>query len=435
MRRLIDPLLSKWADSPRRKPLIIRGARQVGKTYAVETLGRGKFRETVKVDFERNRDWHRLFDKDLDAKRILSEIEVLAGKKVVPGEVLVFFDEIQACPRAILSLRYFYEELPGLHLIAAGSLLEFALGQISVPVGRVQYLEMYPMTFTEYLWAVGNDPAAAIVQGVPGPIPESSHRRLLEELKRYCFIGGMPEGILGYLRNRSLQEAFEVQRELCETYRQDFSKYAPRADPRCLDEVFLSVARSVGGQVKYTSLAQGFSGPTIKNAFDLLCKARVVKKVPSCDPSGLPLGGSASFKRFKAILVDIGLWQYLSGMKPTAEYAKEDLLDIYRGAMAEQFVGQEMTVSQDSNLFYWSREKRGSTAEVDYLAIVEGAVQAVEVKSGSAGRLRGLHRLLDSHPNVVRGLVFSSGPYAELPEQRLKFLPLYMAFSATRNKE
>ena len=432
MRRLIDSLLSKWATAPRRKPLIIRGARQVGKTFSVQALGRARFQETVAIDLERNRDWHRVFNGNLDTRRILSELEVLAGKKIKPGRTLLFLDEIQACPRAITALRYFYEESPELHVIAAGSLLEFALGAISVPVGRVQYLEMHPMTFAEYLWAIGNAAAADTVQGSPRLLPETTHCFLLEELKRYCFIGGMPESVLAYVNGRSIQEAFDVQKELCETYRQDFTKYAPRSDPRCLDDVLLASARSVGQQIKYTRLTESFSGPTVKHAFDLLCKARVIKKVPSCDPSGLPLGASASSKRFKAILVDIGMWQHLSGMKSAAEYTQDDLLNIYRGAMAEQFVGQEMMASQDSELCYWAREVRGSTAEVDYLAVVDGSLRAVEVKSGVAGKLKSLHLLLKSYPNVEGGMVFSSGPYARLPQQKLTFLPLYWASSATR---
>jgi hypothetical protein len=159
------------------------------------------------------------------------------------------------------------------------------------------------MTFVEYLWAIGHDAAADTIQGEPRPLPESTHHFFLEELKRYCFVGGMPESILAYTNSQSLQEAFDVHKELCETYRQDFAKYAPRSDPRCLDEVFLAVARNLGRQIKYTRLAENFSGPTIKSAFDLLCKALVIKKIPSCDPSGLPLGASASAKRFKAIMV------------------------------------------------------------------------------------------------------------------------------------
>jgi hypothetical protein len=414
---------------------VIRGARQVGKTFAVRALGQKRFQETVVVDFERNRDWGRVFEGALDAKRILSELEVLSGKKIHPGKTLLFLDEIQACPRAITALRYFYEEAPELHVIAAGSLLDFALGDMSVPVGRVQFLEMHPMTFVEYLWAIGNDAAAETIQEKPKQLPDTSHRFLLNELKRYCFVGGMPECVLTCVNTKSIEDAFAVQKELCEAYRQDFNKYTPRVDPRCLDEVFLSAAQNVGRQIKYARLAENYSGPTVKKALDVLNKARVVQKVPSCDPSGLPLGATASPKRVKAILLDVGVWQHLSGMKSSAEYAKDDLLGIYRGAMAEQFVGQEMLVSQDSDLYYWSREAPSSTAEVDFLAVVAGAIHGVEVKSGAAGKLRSLHLLLETYPNIKGGLVFSSGPYAELPEQKLTFLPLYWAFSATRKEQ
>lgn len=431
MKRLIDRSLDSWATSTRRKPLIVRGARQVGKTWSIRELGRRAFGNTVAVDLERNRDWHRVFDGNLDARRILSELEVLTGTRIQPGRTLLFFDEVQACPNALTALRYLHEEVPELHVVAAGSLLEFALSDASVPVGRVQFLEMHPMTFLETLLAAGNEAAAEVVMGPHCAVPEAMHRFLLDEVRRYCFVGGMPEAVKAFVETRSLQETFDVHRDLCEAYRADFTKYARRSDPRGLDQVLVAVAQGVGGQVRYAGLAPDFTGPTSKHAFDLLCKARVIRKVPACDPSGLPLGASAKPGRFKAILLDVGLWQHLSGMKVAAEYARQDLLSVYRGAMAEQFVGQEMVVSQGGELFYWAREARGSTAEVDYLAAMDGAVHAVEVKSGAAGSLKSLHLLLDSIPSVVEGRVFQSGPYGELPSHRLKFLPLYFAFSGT----
>lgn len=431
MKRMIDKDLDEWASSSRRKPLIVRGARQVGKTYSIRELGRRRFANTFTVDLERNREWHQVFDGNLDARQILANLEVLAGARIEPGQTLLFLDEIQACPRALTALRYFFEEAPDLHVVAAGSLLEFALGDFPVPVGRVQFLEMHPMTFQETLRAAGNDAAADVVGSPPAPLSEAMHRFLLSEVRRYCFVGGMPEAVHTYLATGSLHEAFTVQKELCEAFREDFARYAPRSDPRCLDHVFQSVARHVGNRVVYTHLAEGFTGPTAKSAFDLLCKARVVRRIPATDPSGLPLGAGAHPNRFKAILVDVGLWQHISGMKVSAEYQKDDLLAIYRGAMAEQFVGQEMAVAQGGDLFYWAREARGSSAEVDYLTVLDGAIHGVEVKSGAAGSLRSLHQLLQTFPKVAGGLVFQSGPHAELRDLRLIFLPLYAAFAAT----
>lgn len=433
MKRLIENKLLEWKNSQRRKPLIVRGARQVGKTYSVEKFGREAFNNLVTVDLEKNRDLHGIFSGDLDPYRIMSELEIFLNKKTIPGKTLLFFDEIQNCPRAVMALRYFYEDCPELHVIAAGSLLEFAMSEISFPVGRIQYLEMYPLNFAEYLIAVGRDEAADVILSKPQNLSYSIHKLLLDELKKYCFIGGMPESVQAYVDTKSFQESFSVHRELCDSFRNDFSKYAPRADAYCLDTVFTGIARNVGQQIIYTHLAEGYTHPTIKKAFNTLCMARVGKKVLLANPSGLPLGVTASSRRFKALMIDIGLWQHLCGINIEAEYPKTDLLSIYQGAMAEQFVGQEMMITQNSDLYYWARQARGSTAEVDFLAVIEGNIIPIEVKSGAAGRLRSLHLLLKSYPNCPFGLVFSSAPYSELPEQKLKFLPLYYAYSATKH--
>ncbi len=432
MKRLISLDLQDWAESPRRKPLIVRGARQVGKTHAIRSLGEEKFEELAVLDLERDRSRHGIFEKDLDPKRILSELRIVLDKKIEPGRSLLFLDEIQSCPRAIMALRYLYEELPELHVIAAGSLLDFALQDISFPVGRVQFLELHPLVFAEYLWAIGRDQAAEVVLSGPAPAAATVHASLLDDLRDYFFVGGMPEAVLAYVRNRSIRDARDVHQELCESYRQDFAKYAPRVDPYCLDAVFAGVARNVGRQVKYTRLAEGYPSPNIKRAFDLLAKARVVTRVPAASPSGLPLGASASSRRFKALMVDIGLMQHLRGLPVDLEYRKADLLQMHEGDMAEQFVGQEMLASQGSDLHYWARQARSSTAEVDYLAVVGNSVVPVEVKSGPSGRLRSLHLLLDTYPNCKQGYVFSTAPFAELPDQKLIFLPLYHAFQATR---
>ncbi len=431
MYRIVDHALLTWRSSQRRKPLIVRGARQVGKTWSVRAFGRAQFSELAEVDLERNRDWHRIFEPDLDPRRILGELSVVLDREIRPGQTLLFLDEIQAAPRALMALRYLYEEVPDLHVIAAGSLLDFALAKVSFPVGRVQFLDLFPLTFAEFLVAIGRSKAAEIVVSPPGPVPESLHHLLLAQLRTYFLVGGMPESVAAYAETGTIRAAFEVQRELCESFRQDFARYAPRADPYCLDAVLTGLARHAGQQVKYTRLAHGWSGPTIKKAVDLLSKARVVRRVSAASPVGLPLGATASARKFKPLMVDVGLLQHLRGLRAEFALAERDLLAIHEGALAEQFVGQEMCVSQQSELHYWAREARGSTAEVDYLAVVDGTILPVEVKAGAAGRLRSLHLLLERFPECPRGLVFSSRPYAELPEQRLTFVPLYGAYAAT----
>jgi len=431
VKRSIDRKLLDWKTSARRKPLILRGTRQVGKTYSITRFGEEQFESIALVDLERNPDWHRVFQGDLNPRRVCADLEILLGRKITPGKTLLFIDEIQACPRAITALRYFHEDLPELHVVAAGSLLEFAMEELSFPVGRVQFLHLSPLTFAEYLLAIGNEEAARRVLELPSGVSETVHEFLSRELRRYFFIGGFPESVVAYIESGSIRESFEVQAEIVETYRMDFAKYAPRADKRCLNAVLTSVARNVTRQIKYSRLSTDFSQPTLKKAFNLLCMAGLIKRIPSTDPSGLPLGAAASDKKFKAIMADIGLIRYLTGMPVEIEQPKADLLDIYRGALAEQFVGQEMVLSQKGDLYYWSRQAKSSTAEIDYLAVVDGKIFPVEVKSGAAGRLKSLHLFMCRYHNAPRGVVFSMRPYAELPEQKLVFIPLYFAFSAT----
>ncbi len=432
MRRFIDDELLRWQDGKRRKPLILRGARQVGKTWSLKEFGKKRFESLALVDLERNPPLRRLFDGDLSATRICSDLEVLLRQKITPGKTLLFFDEIQASPRAITALRYFYEEMPELHVVAAGSLLEFALKDASFPVGRIQFLNLYPLCFAEYLEAIGNPAAAAAVLGNPAEISPAVHELLRDELKRYFFIGGMPAAVEAYRESCSLKDAFEVQGEIGESYRMDFAKYTPQVDRYCLDSVFTSLAQSVGQQIKYSRLGQGYGNLILKKAFDALCLAQVARRIPSVDPSGLPLGASASAKIFKALMLDIGLMRYLSGMPDDIEYAREDLLAIYRGAMAEQFVGQEMLVSQQGKLYYWNRQAKSSAAEVDYLAVIDGKIHPIEVKSGATGSLRSLHLFLSSYPECGKALVFSDRQYSDLPEQQITFMPLYSAFASTK---
>jgi uncharacterized protein len=431
MRRFIDDDLRRWKDRRRRKPLILRGARQVGKTWSLKEFGKNRFESLALVDLERNAPLRRLFDGDLGAARICADLEVLLRQKITPGKTLLFFDEIQACPRAITALRYFYEEMPELHVVAAGSLLEFALKDASFPVGRIQFLNLYPLCFAEYLEAIGNAPAAAVVLGHPAHITPAVHELLRKELNRYFFIGGMPAAVKAYVESGSLRDAFEVQGEIVESYRMDFAKYTPQVDRYCLDTVFTSLAQSVGWQIKYARLGEGYANPTLKKAFEALCLAYVARRIPSVDPSGLPLGASASAKIFKALLLDVGLMRSLSRMPDDLEYTRGDLLAIYRGAMAEQFVGQEMLVSQNGSLYYWDRQVKSSSAEVDYLAVMNGKIHPVEVKSGAAGSLRSAHLFAAAYPDCGKAMVFSDRPYADLPEQRITFMPLYSAFAAT----
>ena len=423
MKRLAEENILNWAQSPRRKPLIIRGARQVGKTWLVENCLATQFERIVKIDLEGQPQFHAAFMGELSPKTMLNAIEPYT-ERILPGKTLLFIDEIQACPRAITALRYFYEQLPELHVVAAGSMLEFALGEYSVPVGRVQYLHLSPMTFYEYLLAMGKSAAAEKILEHPREHSQATVDALHEQLRDYFFIGGMPEAVATYRDTESRLEAYEVHSQIATSYRDDFAKYRPSVDLACLDSVFEAASKSVGQQIIYTHLYEHATGKTNHKAFDLLCKAKLFSKIHSVTPSGLPLGHSHG-KRFKAAMLDIGLMQYVCGMDPTMAVGNHSLMALYRGQLAEQFVAQEMLAWHSETLCYWSRAAKGSSAEVDYLAIRDGKLHPLEVKSGPAGRLRSLHLCLDTYPNCEQGWVLQQGPYQELPEQKLVFWPLY----------
>ena len=424
MKRLAEKEVIKWKNSPRRKPLIIRGARQVGKTWLVENVLANSFDSFVKIDLEKRRDLHVHFAGNLEPRAVLNNLELVTSR-IISGKTLLFFDEIQACPRAITALRYFYEQIPELHVVAAGSLLEFAFGEISVPVGRVQYLHLHPMTFYEYLLAIGKEPMADYSLTPPKRVAPSIQKMILGEIRNYFFVGGMPECVKTWRDSGSMIETFQVQSEILESYRDDFSKYKPRIDTACLDAVFLNTAKSVGEQLKYTRLNSGHSGQMNRKAFDLLNKAQVVQKIPSCDPSGLPLGATANQKKFKASLMDIGILQRICQVPAELELQQDNMLAMYRGKLAEQFVAQELLAWHSSELYYWARDARGSNAEVDYLAVNESKIYPVEVKSGAGGSLRSLHLMLEKYPNCPYGLVLYDGIYKMRSEQKIMFLPLY----------
>ncbi len=433
MQREITHKLLNWKSGKNRKPLIIRGARQVGKSYSVIDFGKRYFSGSVHVvNLEKFPDWHSVFNRNLDAKRIISDFEILLNTKITVGNDLLFFDEIQTCPKAIASLRYFYEQIPELHVIAAGSLLEFALHDIPFPVGRVQLLNMYPMSFIEYLKANKNTIAAEFIVKVPQKLSESVHNMLMDELRRYFFVGGMPECVKTYSLTKNMKEVFDIQADLIHTYRQDFSKYAPYSDKRCLNSVLSSCSKKIGQQIKYSRLAEGFSNPTIKKAYDLLCTAQLIRKIPAASPAGVPLSATASERKFKTIMLDIGLMTHLSGLSVQSEFKKTDILAVYNGALAEQFVGQEFIAASQKELYYWSRDAKSSSAEVDYLLVKQNEIIPVEVKSGASGRLKSLHLLLNTYENCKNAYIFSGAQLGKIPEQKLTFSPLYYAYNSAQ---
>jgi len=430
MKRNITKKLVEWQNKNNRKPLLLRGARQVGKTFSIVEFGKTHFKGNVhNLNFEKNPELHSIFDPNLDSIRILAEIELILNKHIEPGTDLLFFDEIQECPKAIMALRYFYEQIPDLHVISAGSLLEFAIEDISFPVGRLQMLHMEPMTFEEFLIANDKELLAEKIKQPNIHLSPSVLEIVNNELYKYYIIGGMPECVKIFADTGSLLDPISIQTDLIATFRQDFSKYAGHSDKRCLNSVLSSVASRIGEQIKYSQLAENYSNPTIKKAFELLETARLFTKVRAASPSGLPLGASTSDKKFKAVFLDIGLMSNLNGFYSDRTISKQKLIAAFSGKMAEQFVGQEIRAATHENLYYWSRDARSSSAETDYLIEKEGEILPIEVKSGKSGSLKSLHLLLDTFSNINNSLVFTEDKYGELSDQKIKFLPLFYAGS------
>ena len=425
MKRSITQSILNWKDSSRRKPLLIQGARQIGKTWLIDNEISQYFAHYLKVDLEKRRDLHSIFAQNLSPKHILSLLELEFGSISIQSS-LIFFDEIQACPNAIMALRYFYEECPEIHIIAAGSLLEFSFSEISIPVGRVQYLFMKPFSFYEYLLALQKEVLASWLEK---PISEhlpQIQKKLLSELRNYCLVGGMPEAILAYRETRRFTEAFVVHSELLATFQDDFYKYRPKIDLNCLQSVFQNSARMVGEQINYTKLNRETSSVTNKKSFQALQKAGICYAIPSVNPTGFPLGMQISEKRFKLFFLDIGLWVRWNRFPITNDVFTLDLLSLFKGKLAEQFVAQEL-LTQFDDVFYWKREKKSSTAEIDFLIEKEGMLYPIEVKSGASGRLRSMHLFLEQFSHVKWGIVLCEGEFKILLEQKLIFLPLYCA--------
>ena len=430
MKRNFEKILTQWHDKKVRKPLIVRGMRQTGKTWCVRAFAETYYKnQFLEINFEYSTEWNSIFERDLDPVRICEELELITGVRVRGGETLLFFDEIQLCPRALASLRFFYEKMPELPIIAAGSLLDFALDDIQFPVGRVQFAELHPMTFAEYLEATGKVQLAQLLQGSSRALPEAIHKKLLDELRTYAIVGGLPECVKSRAEGASLLDVRAVQNDLIAAFQQDFSKYPERMDAATLREIWRSANASTGRQISYASLSREHTGTTNKKALELLARARLVKLSRAVSSAALPFDLDVT-PRIKPFAGDIGLYQAMSALPVDAILHEEDLLNTYNGALAEQFVAQELSAALGGNEpHWWKRDAKNAQAEVDFMVALNGRVLPIEVKSGPSGRLRSVHQLLREFPSVMDAVVFSSAPFGEIPEQRIRFIPIYFAGS------
>ena len=443
--------LREWANRDSHKPLVIRGARQVGKSTLVREFARMSRMPLVEVNLERNPEFGQAFDT-MDPAQICAALALLTGEPIVAGESLLFLDEIQAMPSALAALRYFYEEMSDLHVVAAGSLLELALGEkgFPMPVGRIEFLHLAPMSFEDFLVAVGQPQLAGHLRTctlAEDDFPGALHRRYLDLLRQYWVVGGLPEAVSAYASSTGgdFIEVARVQQNLVATYRDDFNKYSHGRLRDRMQLVFDRLPAMVGRKFKYVGVSRDHRAAELADALEHLCMARVAWKVPRTAGNGLPLDAEVNERYFKCLTMDVGMMCAALGLN-VVELGKEDLVLVNDGALAEQFVGQELLASGPSYeapaLHYWAREAKSATSEVDYLVAIGRRIVPVEVKAGTTGSLRSLHQFLaekragfairfnadvPSLLNDSRELADSS-----IIDYRLLSLPLYLARQTRR---
>ena len=393
--------LYTWLRNKNRKPLIIRGARQVGKSTLVELFARQHQQALRNVNLERHPELADIFSGK-DPEQIIQQIEFLPNMGSISNDTLLFLDEIQAVPEAIPALRYFYEDMPEFPVVSAGSLLEFAMADhaFSMPVGRIQYLHMGPMTFSEFLLAMDEERLQNFIHHYePGQeIGEVVHHRLLHLLRSYYYVGGMPEAVAVFTESRSYKDVSEVHNSIIETYRDDFPKYAGSRNLNRMLTVFNFAARNVGVKIKYSAISPRDQSVTIKKDIELLSMARVIGKVIHSHCSGLPLQADLEEKVYKLLFLDIGLMNAICGLDWLSISQMEEIKLINQGAIAEQFIGQHLQAiladKPNRELNYWLREGRASNAELDFVIGIGGNIIPIEVKSGATGTLKSLHQFM-----------------------------------------
>lgn len=414
MLRDIEKKLFDWKNSSNRKPLILRGARQVGKSFIVEKFAQEHFKKVITLNFEFRPELKQCFSS-YDPEEILNRLRTMFGFDIDERHDLLFLDELQVCPQAISALRYFKEKKSHLAIIGAGSLLEFAFREegFSMPVGRVEYLFMYPLSLGEFLDASGNNNLRAYLneRGLDNP-PEDIYIQKLRDLtKLYFLLGGMPEVVSVYFKTNNIISAQNEQFALLNTYRGDFAKYSRHAQLRYLQKVFDSVPALTGQRVKYVRIDEHAQSRDLKRAVELLDMAQVISIAKYSSGIGQPLAAHCDEKKFKLFFVDIGLAFSLGGIN-AAEYFKENFSLIDIGARAEQFVAQQLLCNsnqhQQKRLYFWSKENSKGSAEIDFLYGYNGKVYPVEVKAGKTGTLKSL-RYFMHQKNCSLGIRFWDG--------------------------
>lgn len=375
--------LKKWKESKYRKPLIIEGARQVGKTWLMKEFGRLYYSDTVYVNFDSNSRMSELFSSDLQTDRLIMGLELYSGRKINPENTLVIFDEVQEVPRALTSLKYFCEDSPEYHIICAGSLLGIALHSgTSFPVGKVDFLKLYPLSYKEFLMAAGNERFVSLLENCDFQMITAFKQSFIDSLKHYYFVGGMPEAVLHFSENHDFNEVRETQKRILDAYEQDFSKHAPNDIVPKIRMVWNSIPSQLAKENKkfiYGLVREGARAKDYEIAIMWLSDCGLVHKVNRVNAPNLPLKAYVDLKAFKLFLVDVGLLGCMAGLKQSILLDKNDMFKEFKGALTEQYVMQQFATIPGLNIYYYTND-RGS-CEVDFVVDSGEAVVPVEVKA------------------------------------------------------
>ncbi len=428
IRRAIDKELINWKNSVTRKPLLLRGARQVGKSSAIRNLGKS-FTHFIEINFDEKKEWTTLFESTQNLDALLEQISIIENTPIIENETLLFLDEIQTSLPAIHLLRYFYERKPNLHVIAAGSLLEFALKDLpSFGVGRIRSLFMYPISFHEFLLAHNEERLLEKTKEASPilPLPELLHQKLISYYKKFLIIGGMPEAVKSYVISKDLLEVQRILDDLILSIQADFTKYKKRIEPIKIAEVYANVVLQQGEKFTYTYPNATLNNQQIKEILQLLEMASLVHFVTHTAANGIPLGAEINPKKRKIILFDTGIYQRILKLDISQLLTLDNLSVINKGNIAELSIGLELIKNQSpyekTNLYYWQRESKNSQAEIDYVIQQKEEILPLEVKAGTKGAMQSMFLFLEEK-NKEQGIRISLENFSQM--EKIDIYPLY----------
>lgn len=422
-RKLLENLI-EWKNRKMHKPLILEGARQVGKTWLMQEFGKTQYKKVAYINFDRNLKLRETFETDLDTKRLITAIGLDAEFKITPEDTLIIFDEIQECPRAITSLKYFNEDAPEYDIIAAGSLLGVAHHSgTGFPVGKVEFLRLYPLSFTEFLDAMGKEQYVELIEKQDFEMIKNFSNKFEDLLKQYCYIGGMPEVVQTFVNNRDFNQVRTIQKRILSAYERDFSKHIPSNTVEKARMLWNSIPTQLAKENKkfiYNAIKKGARAKEFETALTWLRNNGLIYQVHKITKPGLPIGAYADLDAFKLFVLDVGLLGALSGLEAKTILGKYEIFQEFKGAIAEQYVLQQFKTIDDMPIYYWTNET--SRSEVDFVIQRESKVIPVEVKAAANLKARSLKIYMEKFkPNYA--IRTSMADYKQT--ENLIDLPLY----------